>query len=191
MDLNLLILRQSWWLLALLILAAAPAPSIGAEEAKVSESDLKAAYLYNFTRFVDWPAKAFSAETDPLKIAVFDDEEFAKNLTVLLKDKKAHGRSFKVRNISSPSEAKGHHIVFAPKEKSRQVPQLIEALEGEPALTIGESPQFLNQGGVINFIFKDDQLRFEIHAGAADTAKLTISSRLMRLATNVRKGTAE
>ena len=191
MDLNLPMPRQSWWLLALLMLFASPGPAAGAEGAEVSESDLKAAYLYNFTRFVDWPAAAFSTETDPLRIAVFDDEEFARNLTVLLKDKKAHGRGFKVKNITSPGDAKGHHLVFAPKDKARQAPQMLEALEGQPALTIGESPQFLNQGGVINFIFKDDQLRFEINALAAEKARLTISSRLMRLATNVRKGTAE
>lgn len=158
-----------------------------ADEPAVSEDELKAAYLYNFTRFIEWPKDSFKSENDRIEVAIYENESFARVLSTLLKDKKAHGRSFKVKNISSVSEAKTAHVLFIPKEKSRQAAELLEALQATPVLTVGESPQFLQQGGVINLRFQDNQLRFEINAGAAEKAKLQVSSQLMRLGTNVKK----
>jgi hypothetical protein len=174
-------------LLTLLVSLAGLCVEARADDPTVSESELKAAFLYNFTRFIEWPAEAFKAESDPLQVTVFDDEDFAKTLTQLLADKKAHNRHFLVKNITSAKDAKGSHILFVPKERTKQMPQVMDILGELPVLTIGESPQFLNQGGIINMSFQDNQLRFEIHASAAEKAKLAISSRLMRLATNVRK----
>src|SRR5687768_14030475 len=70
--------------------------------ATVSEAEVKAAFLYNFAKFVEWPTNAFPSETAPLRVAVFNDEEFTAKLNQLLADKKAHGRSFEVKRIVNP-----------------------------------------------------------------------------------------
>lgn len=150
--------------------------------ATASETDVKAAFLYNFAKFVEWPAEAFSSETAPIQLAVFGDEEFGTKLRSLLNDKKAHGRSFEVKTISTPQEAKNFQIVFVASSETRRAPQVLEATRKSPVLTIGESEQFLDSGGMINFVFEDAQLRFEVNPESAQKAKLEISSKLLRLA---------
>jgi hypothetical protein len=149
--------------------------------ATVSESEVKAAFLYNFAKFVEWPAQAFSSETAPIQVAVLGDEEFTAKLKTLLSDKKAHGRSFDVKRIMNPQEAKTCQIVFVPASESRRAFPVIEATRKLPILTVGESDQFIALGGMINFVFEDNQLRFEINPEPAETAKLQISSKLLRL----------
>src|SRR5687768_15795823 len=85
-----------------------------AGSAPVPETDVKAAFLYNFAKFVEWPKEAFESDTAPIQIAVFGDEEFSAKLKSLLTDKKAHGRSFEVKRITNPQEAKTVHMVFVP-----------------------------------------------------------------------------
>ena len=156
--------------------------------AAVSETELKAAFLYNFAKFVDWPAQAFSSETDPIQIGIFGDEDFGGKLRSLLSDKKAHGRSFEVKKVSNPQEAKNFQIVFVSNTETKRLPQILEATKKLPILTIGESEQFLDAGGMINFTFEDSQLRFEVNPDAAERVKLAISSKLLRLAKRIKKG---
>jgi len=159
--------------------------------AAVSETELKAAFLYNFAKFVEWPAEAFSSETAPIEIAVFGEDEFTVKLRSLLSDKKAHGRSFQVKRISTPQEAKNCQIVFISSSESRRVPQVLDAVRKSPVLTIGETEQFLDVGGMMNFVFEDTQLRFEVYPEAAERVNLVISSKLLRLAKRVKKGARE
>ena len=159
-----------------------------ARGAAVSETELKAAYLFNFAKFVEWPLDAFESETAPIQIGIFGDEDFATRLRVLLSDKKAHGRSFEVKRISSPQEAKTCQIAFISSSETKRAPQILEAVRKSPVLTIGESEQFLELGGMIGFVFEDAQLRFEIYPDAAEKVKIIISSKLLRLAKRVKKG---
>src|SRR5688572_22778255 len=105
--------RKSLWLLVhaawLLICGGIPAPG-----ATAPENDVKAAFLYNFTKFVVWPEEAFPSTNAPIRFAVLGDEEFGSRLKLLLNDKKAHGRSFEVETISNGQEARNFHIVFVP-----------------------------------------------------------------------------
>lgn len=150
--------------------------------ATVSQADVKAAFLYNFAKFVEWPAEAFSSETAPIQLGVFGDEEFGDKLKTLLSDKQAHGRSFEVKTFSNPQEAKNFQIVFVAGSETRRTPQIMEATRKSPVLTIGESEQFLDAGGMINFVIEDAQLRFEVNPESAQKVKLEISSKLLRLA---------
>lgn len=164
--------------LLLLLLGVLP---VKAEEAP-SEHEVKAAFLYNFTKFVEWPAQAFESTNAPIRFAVFGDEAFAGKLRSLLSDKKAHGRSFEVKSIATPMDAKGFHIAFVASAESRRAAQLIEATKKSPVLTVGESDQFLDAGGMINLFFEDTQLAFEVNPESARKANLEISSKLLRLA---------
>lgn len=155
--------------------------------AAVSETDVKAAFLYNCAKFVEWPKEAFAAENAPIQIAVIGDDEFAAKLKSLLSDKKAQGRSFEVKKISNPQEVKNFQIVFISNSETRRLGQILDAAKKSSVLTIGETEQFLDLGGMINLFFEDGQLRFEVNADAAEKAKLVISSKLLRLAKRVKK----
>ena len=155
--------------------------------AAVSETDVKAAFLYNCAKFVEWPKETFASESAPIQIAVIGDDEFAAKLKSLLSDKKAQGRSFEVKKLSNPQEVKNFQMVFISNSETRRLPQILDAAKKSSVLTIGETEQFLDLGGMINLFFEEAQLRFEVNADAAEKAKLVISSKLLRLAKRVKK----
>lgn len=155
---------------------------VSGRAATAPESDLKAAFLYNFTKFVEWPTNAFTSSNTPIRFAVFADEEFGGRLKSLLAKKTAHGRSFEVQTISNAQEAKNFHIVYVPGAEGRRALPVLEATNKRPVLTIGESDQFLELGGIISLFFDDEQLAFEVNPQAAERAGLEISSHLLRLA---------
>ena len=168
-----------WWIgCALLLLIGGGLPTRGAP----TESDVKAAALYNFTKFVEWPADAFSSTNAPIRFAILGDEEFGTRLKALLVDKKAHGRAFEVQTINNGQDAKNFHIVYVPGLESRRALPVFEATNKRPVLTIGESEQFLDQGGIISLFFDEEQFAFDVNAESARKSGLEISSKLLRLA---------
>ena len=174
------------WLLLLSLLIA---PAARSQEA-VPVEELKTAFLYNFMRFVEWPTNAFAADTTPLTVGVLATEKvgdnFATALTKLLKDKKAHNRTIVVKKITAPSEAAMCNVVFVTDAEARRTPQVADATRGKPILLVGESTDFLTNGGMINIVEDDrqKQLRFDIAPKNAEQASLTMSSHLLRLARN-------
>jgi hypothetical protein len=154
------------------------------------EADLKAAVLYNFTKYVEWPAEAFASAEEPLVVGVFGEESFTKTLRTLLADKTAHKHPFVVRRLTNDAEAKGCHILFFQANETRRMGRLYETIKRSPILTIGESEEFMDQGGMVNLFFEDKQVRFEVHPPTAENAKLSVSSRLLRLA-KIRRGGAK
>jgi hypothetical protein len=182
--------RKGFRALALLVLCFFAGPAARAQEAAVPEEQLKAAFLYNFVRFVEWPETAFAAESTPLTICVSGDDDFTTKLGSLLKDKKAHNRSFVVKKLGAASEAANCHLVFVAKGDSRKTAAIAEAAQGKPVLLVGESDDFLTNGGMINIVQdeKQKQLRFDVAPKPAEKAGLTISSHLLRLARNTKKG---
>src|SRR5687768_5367437 len=108
-----------------------------------------------------------------MNVMVFGDDDFAETLSILIKDKKAHGRAFTVKKMSTVQEAKDAQILFVAAAESRRMPQINDVIKNLPTLTVGESEQFFDSGGMINFLFKDKQLRFEINVTAAERCNLT------------------
>jgi hypothetical protein len=166
------------------------APAARSQEA-VSAEQLKAAFLYNFVRFVEWPTNAFSSDSTPIVLGVIgrDSEKFSSDLSTLLKEKKAHNRSFVVKKLSTPAEAAACNVVFVSDGDARRAGQVAEATAKKPILLVGEIDDFLQNGGMINIVQdeKQKQLRFDINSKAAEQANLTISSHLLRLARNNNK----
>jgi hypothetical protein len=146
-----------------------------------SEAEVKAAFLYNFAKFVEWPTNAFTSESAPLRVAVVGDEDFTAKLGMLLSDKKAHGRAFEVKRITNPQDAKNFHIVFVTAAESKRTLLVLDAVKKSPVLTVGESDDFLDYGGMILLYFEDAQPRFDINSEPAEKVKLVISSKLLRL----------
>jgi hypothetical protein len=167
---------------AALGLALALAVPAAASDTPNLEYDVKAAFLLNFTRFVEWPA---SARGEPLRVCVFRADPFGGALRQTLEGEHAHGRPLTSALIGSPADLTACDVVFVPESESGQAPDVLRALRGHAVLTIGESPEFLQHGGIFNFVVERDRVRFDINAAAADRSGLRISSKLLRLARQV------
>jgi hypothetical protein len=140
------------------------------------EYRVKAAYLFNFTKFIDWPAGSMD-DGAPLVICVAGANPFGTALDETIRGELVGGRALEARVVREPS---GCNVLFVPKG----VPPagLLREARTKPILTVGESTDFLHEGGVVNFFMEDGKVRFEIGQDAASRAQLRISSRLMRLA---------
>ena len=141
------------------------------------EYRVKAAYLLNFARFVDWPPAAF-ADGEPFQICIAGRNPFGNELADTVRNETVAGRALSVR--VAREDAASCHLLFIPRGVAAD--PFLRQVGGDPTLTIGESPGFLGQGGHINFVVDQGKVRFEISQAAATRQRLTISSRLLKLA---------
>lgn len=149
------------------------------------EYQLKAAFLYNFSKFVQWPADRFADERSAIVIAVLGENPFGEELKNVVKNRVVNGRSIIVRHLDSAAELRSAHIVFvAPGAEAL----LAASISGEPGvLTVGETDGFAARGGIIHFTVVGEKVRFEINQASADKAGLKLSGQLLKLATAIRK----
>jgi hypothetical protein len=155
--------------------------SAGAAGAGSDEYRLKAAFLLNFAKLVEWPASAAPAPGAPLVLAVAAPAGVRDSIAAGLAGAAVAGHPVEVRGVVDPGDVVGCHIVFVSVDGG-DVAALVAAARGSSALTVGESRDFARRGGVIRFFEEKRKLRFEINPGAADRAGLRISSRLLGLA---------
>jgi hypothetical protein len=149
------------------------------------EYQVKAAYLLNFTRYVEWPSEALDAPGAPMSICVLGRDPFGPVLDATVQGKVSQGRSLSVRRIQSPREASACHVVFVSRETWRTQRELLESLRKKGLLTVGETDEFAQEGGVIGFVIQEEAVRFVVNADARDRAGLRISSRMLSLAAAV------
>ena len=161
-------------------LFAALAAHSGAQSATL-EYQVKAAYLLNFLKFVEFPDAA-----GPINICVAGRNPFGTLLDETVRGERIQGRPVLARVILEPEP--NCHMIFVPREAATSA--YLRAARGSSTLTVGESPDFIMQGGIVNFVRQGNNIRFEIDPMAADQAKLRISSRLLQLATIVKPGDA-
>ncbi len=149
-----------------------------------SEYQVKAAFLYNFAKFVDWPGDAFSGASAPLVIGVIGNDPFGGALDQAINGKNIGARRLTVRRLKWGQDLRSCHILFISSSERQRLPQIIQSLKGSNVLTVGDMGQFNQQGGMINFILESNKVRFEINSRGADQARLRISSKLLALAKN-------
>ena len=145
----------------------------------VEDSRVKAAYLYNFAKFVEWPPKAFRGAEDPTVICVVGDERTSDVLESGLNGKKAGGKLVEARRPHSSSEMRSCHVLFIGFSDKQRIAQLLNQVQGASVLTVGQSDQFLALGGMINLVLRDNRIELEIDPDASSAAGLKISSRLL------------
>jgi len=148
---------------------------------ELPEYDIKAAYLFNFSKFVEWPPHAFSSPSAPLVIGILGSDPFGGTLDRITQGEVVHGHKLVVRHCRTIGDIKGCHIVFIPKTESGRVGEALAAVRGSGALTVGDSDHFVTQGGMIGFVLAGKTVRFQINAGVARREALAISSRLLKL----------
>lgn len=174
--------------LAAVLFAAtmAVAPSALAADTPItpaSEADLKVAFLLNFARFVKWPGPN-ATNDEPFVVGVFDLEPFRSPLAQL-EHKTVRDRAFRVRHCRGTNDVEGCHILLVNAADPETRKSILAAVKGRPVLTVGEGPNFLAEGGMIQFILRNDRLRLHVARSVAVRAGLEVSARLLEVAEKV------
>ncbi len=147
----------------------------------VGEYEIKAAFLYNFARFTDWPDEADHPQ-DPFTFCILGEDPFGGGLEATTRGKSVHGRPVAVEHLGTAPEGRSCRVVFIAPSEHKQLGKILDALDGSSALTVGDSEGFSESGVMINLVVEDRQVRFEVNAEAARHAGLRLSSRLLELA---------
>lgn len=153
-----------------------------------AEYQVKAAFLYKFLSFVDWPAEVFERPDSPLVIGVLGADPLADELVAVVAERTAHGRPVAARKLRPGESVAGLHMLFVGRPGSAQLPALLDSAKGQPMLTVTESDEAFAQGSAINFVIVDNKVRFDVAPHAAELGNLKISSRLLAVARKVLPG---
>lgn len=148
----------------------------------ITEYQVKAAYLFNFTRFVEWPDSCFSDSTSPIVIGIMGEDPFREDLDNTVRNKLVQKRPLEIKRVRWGPEIKSCHILFICESEEKRFKLILNQIKNFPILTVGDVPGFLEKGGIINFYIEESRVRFEIDIKASETAKLPISSLLLKLA---------
>jgi len=152
----------------------------GAQSATTGE--VKAAFLYNFARFTEWPSDAFKSDSSPFVIGIAGDEVLRHNVDIVIRGKFAGNRSLETRQVKDAIDMAGVHILYIGGRASSHVEDFVQVLNGGPVLTVGDGDQFSDKGGMINFLIVGNRVRFEIKLDATEHSRLKVSSRVLTLA---------
>jgi hypothetical protein len=166
-----------------------PFPSmVHAQAVEASEEKVKAVYLYKFLNYVEWPASAFAGPGAPYQIGVMGDDLVASELAAVIAGKTVNERPVTSRRIAYGESLADVDLLFIGRgERARQA-ALLRQLRTQPALTVTETENALDQGSIVNFRTVDSRIRFEVSVDAAEQAGLKLSARLLGVAINVVKG---
>jgi len=151
-----------------------------AEDGQDLEKKIKAACVANFPQFVDWPERSFQDGAAPFIIGVLGENPLGDNLALAVAGKRVNGREIKVKYFTDIADA-DCHMLLVNSSNPAELRRILEKVKEKPVLTVGESEEFLQQGGMIRVVRAADRIKLEINADAASAAKLRISSKLLRL----------
>lgn len=177
---------RSAWRQTALILAAllsfAGAPVDWAQAVPPGEYQLKAAFLFNFAKFIDWPPASFANPQSPFTICILGADPFGRAMDDALQGKMIGDRPVAVERIRNLADARRCQIVFISSSEKRQLREILNGLRGTSALVVGETEGFAAAGGVIQFALEENRVHFLINTDAADRAGVKVSSKLLSLA---------
>lgn len=162
-----------------------PAPA-GAQ-AGGTEYQIKAAFLFNFAQFVEWPEAAFESPDAPLVIGILGDDPFGAALDGIVRGEKVGGHPLVVHRFA-PGEPIDCHILFVVRSERGHLPQVLAGVKSRSVLTVGETEGFAEGGGMIGFVTDRDRIRLAVNLAASDEGGLKLSSKLLRAARIVTPG---
>jgi hypothetical protein len=162
-------------------------PSVQGQHVKPTEYEVKATYLYNFSRFVEWPATAVWAKGASFEICVLGQDPFGAALNAILANETIAGKSVVARTIVGPEDVANCRVVFISSSEDRRLKQILATLGDASVLTVSDLPEFTRRGGMVQFVLEDNRVRFEVNLATAQHAGLTLSSELLKVAVNVKR----
>lgn len=169
-----------WLTLGLMLVCSVTVRS--AEPGSSIETKIKAGYLFNFAKFVKWPAAAFPASDSPIVIGVVGGDPMVKTMRDVLRGKSVEGRPIEIKEISNPDSSAPCHMLFVSASSGKSAGEISTALNNAAILVVGESPQFAEKGGMIGFVRENESLRLSLNLEAAQRAGLKVSSQLASVA---------
>jgi hypothetical protein len=167
--------------LALLFALPCAAQSPGS----AAEYQIKAAYLYKFLAYIEWPPQAFERDRAPIAIGVLGSELLAGELAQVVAGREVNGHDIQVRRLRAGETASGLHVLFIGRSDSARVASIAAAVKGQPLLIVSESDDAFALGSAINFLVVDDKVRFDVALRPVEQAGLKVSSRLLAVARKV------
>jgi hypothetical protein len=156
-------------------------------QTSTAEYDVKAVFLYNFAKFVEWPPQAFPS-TAPSFTICLNGDPFRGALARTIEGETLDGKPLTVRRITGPGDERGCQILYVAASEAQRSREILAAAASAPILTVGETDNFINDGGIIRFVNVGGRIHFQINPDAAARVSLKVSSRLLRLAEIVRPG---
>jgi hypothetical protein len=152
------------------------------QEPSPSKYQVEAVFLFNFAKFVEWPVAAFPAANAPIIIGVMGTDPFGDSLPHIIEGKMVNGRPFLIKHLAADSPVGNCHILFVSHSEASRMSAILGQAGALPVLTVGEDDSFARNGGIINFVLKNDKVRLEIDLAAARKAGVAISSKLLAVA---------
>jgi hypothetical protein len=159
------------------LMMATPVPG-----APSNEYELKAVFLYNFCHFIEWPDSAFTSPTEPLIIGVVGEDPFGPFLREAIKGETYHNRPIVIEHYRGPNEIEHCHILFVGRTERNQVDAILAAIDSKSVLTVGETEDFLQRGGMIALPAERNRVRLRMKPTTMRAANLSVSSKLLRVA---------
>ncbi len=160
----------------------------GAQAQSATEYQVKAAFLFNFAKFVEWPTEVFPGADAPLQICVWGQDPFGREFEQIIADKAVNGHRIEVVHPEGLPQARSCQILFVASSQKQQAQQALQGLKGASVLTVGDAEGFAQMGGIIGFVLDDSRVRFVINQKAAEQAHLKLSARLLTVAKAVVAG---
>lgn len=157
------------------------------QEPAIPAAQVKAAFVYNFTKFVTWPANAFVTAEQPIRLGIVGDDALAAALRVV-EGRVAQGRKVEVKRLGPGDDLADCHLVYVAISEQARFVDVLGRSAAAPVLTIGDAPGFTAAGGIVNFFVDGDRVRIEVSADRASARGLKISSKLLQVARVVDKG---
>lgn len=153
-----------------------------AQQDSPSEYEIKAAFLFNFAKFIEWPGRSFAQGDSPIIITVVGEDPFGRDLNRVVEGKNVNGRQIVVRKCRTIEELGSSHIVFISRHSSGELPRLLRSPGRESVLTVSDADNFTASGGMIQLWLDQGKVRFDINLEVAERESLKVSSKLVKLA---------
>lgn len=163
---------------------------LGAESRVFKEYEVKAAFLFQFALYVEWPASSFSDAQTPITIGLLGKDPFGDFLRKAIEGKTVNQRKLVIKHCANLDEARQCHLLFISSSVQKSLPRILAGLRNERVLTVGDVEDFASQGGIVNLVVLEKTVRFEINPSAVERAGLKISSQVLELARIVRDSPA-
>lgn len=180
-------LRNCCWLILLLGGTMIVSPTLQAQHSNPTEYEVKAAYIYNFSRFVEWPAKAAQAQSDSFTICVLGQNPFGSALIATIANETITGKSVVAKQIPAALDAVNCRVLFISSSEEGQLKEILASLNDASVLTVSDLPRFAERGGMVQFVMEGNKVHFEVNLAPAQRAGLTLSSEVLKVATSVKK----